>query len=99
MTFTQVSSPVLQISITSPAAGNYINIENHAEFNVSGNCPQNGETISVTAGDGNQFVNAKTACASGSYSTTLNLTALIDGSVTITADRVDAAGNALARSS
>lgn len=66
-----------------------INNANNASYTVSGTCSENSRTVSVSIGG----IGATPACNSLLWTTTVNASALSDGSVTITADHTDAAGN------
>ena len=69
------------VSITSPAAGSYINTANASSFFVSGSCSVNGtNNLEITIG-ATQFL---TNCSSGSWSRNLNLSGESDGPVLIT---------------
>ena len=96
-------SPTL--SLTSASIATWINVANKAAYVVSGTCSDatsglNGN-ITVTMTDGtntaNGAVTATTTCTgAGTFSTTMNVSTLVDGSsnISITASVSDAAGNA-----
>lgn len=76
------------VAITSSPA---INNTNKAAYTFSGTCSENTRTVSVTVG----AVSATPSCSSGSWSATVNVTALVDNaSVSVTANHTDLAGNA-----
>jgi len=88
------------LSIATPAGGAYANSSNYTAFTVSGNCSANiaGQSLTLAAGS----VNTSVACGASNpyaYSTTLNLTPLSDGPVTITANITDSHGNAAVQAS
>lgn len=75
------------VSISAPVA---INNANKSNYSVSGSCSENGRTVSVSVGG----ISASPNCLTGSWSVSLNVTALADsGAVAISADHADAAGN------
>jgi len=89
----QASTTVLKdtvaptVTITSPAA---INNPNKASYSVSGTCSDNGNLVTVSVG----AVIATPTCTSLLYTTSLNVSTLVDSaSVNVTANHTDAAGN------
>lgn len=74
------------VAITSSPV---MNLANVASYLVSGTCSENSRTVTVSVGG----IGATPNCSGGAWSTTVNGTSLTDGSVTITADHTDAAGN------
>lgn len=84
------------VAIGSPVGTDYITNANKAAFTVSGSCSESGRTVSVSATGG---VTATPNCSGTSWTTSLNLSAVSDGSITITADHQDAAGNAATQAS
>ena len=76
------------VAITSPAAGSYITAATAAAFTVSGACSENGQNVIIS---GN--ASATVVCAALAWTATLNLSAVVDGTITIHADHSDAAGN------
>ncbi|MCB0420814.1 MAG: hypothetical protein KDD61_07450 [Bdellovibrionales bacterium] len=83
------------VTITSPLAADYINSSNENLFTVSGSCSENGREVTITANDGISAITPGTqpTCSAGNYTVNLNLSSLVDGAVTITADHSDAAAN------
>jgi len=77
------------ITINAPAT---VNSANKTAYTVSGTCSENGRLVSVSVGG----VAANGTCTLGSYTTNvINVGGLLDNAaVPITADLVDAAGNA-----
>jgi hypothetical protein len=77
------------VSVTTPAAdGSYINNANKAAVSVGGACSEDTINVVIT-GDATGTV----ACASGTWSTSLNFTAAADGTRSISVAHQDAAGN------
>ncbi|MCM2277184.1 MAG: hypothetical protein NDJ89_03845 [Oligoflexia bacterium] len=83
------------VTITAPAAASYVSSLNQSALTVNGACSENGRTVTVTAG----AASATPTCSGLAYSTSLDLTALGQGALTITADHQDAAGNAATQAS
>jgi hypothetical protein len=78
------------ISITTPASnGTYVGASSVAAMTVSGACSENGRNVSI-AGD----ITQTATCSGGSWSASLNISSLAEGTVSITASHTDAAGNA-----
>ncbi|MBS1963193.1 MAG: hypothetical protein JST04_13335 [Bdellovibrionales bacterium] len=77
------------VAITLPSAGSWVNNAAKAAFTVSGTCSENGLNV-VLSGAGSGTV----ACSGGTWSKALDVSAAADGSITITANHSDAAGNA-----
>ena len=87
-TFTVAVRPV--VTIATPAI---INIANRAAYPVSGTCDIGQGNVTVNVGG----VSTTTPCtATGTYSTTLAVTGVADGTVTITASQTNAAGTGTA---
>jgi hypothetical protein len=83
-----VTSPTLAISV--PTTGAFVNAANQAAFAVSGTCSENGQNVNLAVG----AVTKAVACASGAFSTTMDLSSLADGPLTLTANLSDLATNA-----
>lgn len=90
---TQASTTVLKdtvvptVAITAPA--NIIS-SNAAAYTVNGTCSENGRTVSLSVGG----ITATPTCSGGAWTATLNVTGLSDsGSISITANHSDVAGN------
>ncbi len=81
------------VAITSSPA---IRVANEAAYVVSGTCSENTRTVDVSVGG----INASPVCTSLAWSATINTSGLADaGSVTITANLTDAAGNTATQAS
>jgi hypothetical protein len=78
------TNPTVAIT-TYPA----INNSNKASYTVAGTCSENTRAVSVSVGG----IAATPVCTSLAWSTTVDASGLSDGTVTITADLNDAAGN------
>jgi hypothetical protein len=88
------SSPIL--SFTTPTVLNPINASNVSSFDATGSCSENGASVSISASDGTNSVSTTATCNTGgtpNFSTTLNLTSLLDGTITFSASQSDLAGN------
>jgi hypothetical protein len=81
------------VAITSAPA--YIKSSNVTSYTVSGTCSENTRTVTVSVGG----IGATPSCTGGAWTATVNATALSQGSVTITADHTDAAGNSATQAS
>lgn len=77
------------VAWTSPAANSFVNLSNVAAFAVSGTCSENGRNVVISGA-----ASATVVCAAGAWSTTLDLSAAAQGSITLTANHSDAASNA-----
>lgn len=76
------------VSVTlDNAAGSFITTSNQGALTISGTCSENGRTVSLTGS-----ITASATCNSGSYSTVLNMTALANGNITITATHANTYG-------
>ncbi|MBS1961388.1 MAG: hypothetical protein JST04_04165 [Bdellovibrionales bacterium] len=82
------------VAFTSPAAGSFVTAANAASFAVSGTCSENGRNVVISGA-----ASATVVCAGGAWSTTLNLTAAADGSVTLYADHSNSAGTSAVQAS
>lgn len=83
-----VTAPTLAVSV--PTAGAFVNAANQAAFAVSGTCSENGQNVNLAVGT----VTKAVACGGGTFSTTMDLSSLADGPLTLTADLSDLATNA-----
>ncbi len=84
VSFTIAPTPV--VTVSAPAV---INSANAAAYPVSGTCTNFAGTVSVSVG----VVSGPTACVAGAFSTTLNVSALVDGiNITVGASQTDAVG-------
>jgi hypothetical protein len=77
------------VTILSPIASSSANATNSAIFPANGTCSANGQALSIKVGS----VSASPICATNAWSTTLNLSAISDGQLSMTADLTDVAGN------
>lgn len=96
---TQASTTVLKdtviptVAITSAPA---INNANKAAYPISGTCSESSRPVTVVVGG----ISANPTCTALAWSTTLNVTAVVDnGSVAVTANHTDAASNAATQAS
>ncbi len=76
------------ITITSPAAGSTINVAAASAFALSGTCSEPGASVEISGA-----VTATAACSSGSFSVVLDLSAVADGTVSLTVSQTDLVGN------
>jgi hypothetical protein len=83
-----VDSIAPTVAITSPAASAFVNIANVTAFPMSGTCSENGQNVVISGA-----ASGTVACASNAWSTSLNLSSATDGTVTLTINQSDAAGN------
>ncbi|MCM2323523.1 MAG: hypothetical protein NDJ90_09705, partial [Oligoflexia bacterium] len=80
---TTITVPAISVSITSPSGGTTVNVANQAALTVSGACSEATRTVTVSAG----AVTASPTCSGGNtWSTTLDLSSLSDGAISITAN-------------
>lgn len=90
---TQASTSVVKdtvIPTVSILSAPSINNTNKGAYSVSGGCSENGQSVSINVGS----VSSSTSCSAGAWSATLNVTSVADGgSVPVTADHTDSAGN------
>ena len=72
-----------------------INNANKAAYPVSGTCTEDSRTVTIKFTDSELLVTtlATATCASLAWSATVNLTSVTDGTISLTADHSDAAGN------
>jgi heat shock protein HslJ len=87
-------SSVPTVSFNTPAAGAYANISNFAAFTVDGFCSVNGQTVTISGA-----ASASPVCAGGTWTTTLNLTAVSEGAFVLRADLTNGAGTAASQAS
>jgi hypothetical protein len=83
------------LTITSPAASTFISPNNQANLTLTISCSENTRTVSAAATssvDSSQATGSGT-CSGGTVSVALNVSALPEGGVTLTASQTDAAGN------
>ena len=75
------------VSITAPG---YINNSNKTAFTFNGTCSQNGDMITITGPAG---ITGSTTCASSAFSFTKDFSSQADGTVSISVQASDTAGN------
>ena len=77
------------VSFTTPAAnGAVVQSSQLSSFTIGGACSENGRAVTISGS-----VNASVNCASNTWSTSVNFTALADGTLSLSAAHVDAATN------
>jgi hypothetical protein len=81
-------APTLAIAV--PTAGAFVNAANVAAFPVSGTCSENGQNVNLAVG----AVTKAAACSANAFSTTMDLSSLADGPLSLTANLSDLATNA-----
>lgn len=85
------TAPTIAITFSSD-----INSSNESTYQVSGTCSDDGQTISLSIGG---ILDSPT-CSSGSWTSSItDVSGLVDGSITITADINDALGNSATQAS
>ncbi|MBK7892185.1 MAG: delta-60 repeat domain-containing protein [Bdellovibrionales bacterium] len=77
------------VTISSPAAGSFINVVGESNFSVIGTCSENGRAVSIEAGS----VSASATCSLGTFSQSLDLSSLSEGPVLVSVTQSDVAGN------
>ena len=77
-------------TITHPTAGTAINLTNYTALSFSGGC-EAGATVNI--GSATYGYLQTTCTASGTWQQVMNLSSYADGSITISVNQVDAAGN------
>jgi hypothetical protein len=82
-----IPKDVVRPSVTIANSG-YIAKGQDQPYTISGSCSENGRQVVISGTS-----NATATCTSGSYTASLNLGGIADGTVTIQADLTDAAGN------
>ena len=80
------------VAITTPTI---INNANKASYTVSGTCSESTRAVSVSVGG----ISSTPTCSGTAWTTTLDVSSLSDGSVSITANHTDAAGNSATQAS
>ncbi len=76
------------MTITTPAASAVVLASNIASYAMSGACSENGQTVTIAGS-----VSTTATCASSAWSATVDLSAISDGTLSITAAQSDVAGN------
>lgn len=76
------------VTIASPASGSWINSAGAASVTFSGACSEEGLSVSLTGA-----ITSSATCSSGSWSKTLDLTGVGDGTLALSASQTDGAGN------
>lgn len=90
------------IAITDPLMGdNLFNAAEATAVTLSGTTTDvdNGQTVTLSVSDGTTTLPFTTAVSSNTWTTTVDLSSLSDGQLTITADVTDVAGNAATQAS
>lgn len=77
------------LAITSPTPASYINIANVSSFPVAGTCSENTRTVTI----GGSAAAATPTCTANAWTVNADFTAAAQGSVALTADHTDLAGN------
>src|SRR5690606_38649445 len=65
-----------------------INAANQTSFSIGGNCSEDARTVAIGGA-----ISSTATCNGGSWSKTMDYSSVADGSVTITVNHSDAAGN------
>ncbi|MCM2322728.1 MAG: hypothetical protein NDJ90_05665, partial [Oligoflexia bacterium] len=86
-TLTLIKDTVAPTVTLSAAA--YINLASKAGFALNGSCSEEGRPVTVSAGG----VTASPSCTGGAWSTSLNLSLVSDGTLSLHAEHADTAGN------
>lgn len=71
------------------AANTYINISNVSSYGISGACSENSQFVYFQVG----LIEVPTVCSAGHFSSNLDFSSVIDGSVIINIRHVDSVGN------
>lgn len=90
------------ITIADPLMGdNRFNAAEATAVTLSGTTTgvEDGQTVTLSVGDGTTALPFTTTVSGNAWTTTVNLSSLTDGTLTITADVTDVAGNAATRAS
>jgi hypothetical protein len=77
-------TPAVAFSVPS-ADGVKAVLSNHSSFSISGTCATGGGDVSIE--DSTHVATTTAVCSSGAWSTSINLSALADGNVTLTASQ------------
>jgi hypothetical protein len=80
------------VRILVPASGSYVSAATASAVTVSGTCSANGQPVDVSGA-----TTASVTCKSGGWSTTVDLTAAPEGTITLYADHSDGVGNQASR--
>ncbi len=78
------------LAISSPTNGSYINASNVSSYTLNGTCSENGQTINLTGA-----ATSTTSCSAGTWTKTLDLSAVSDGAISFTVTIADVAGNSV----
>lgn len=93
LTYTLDSTPPT-VAISVPSPGYQVNNKNQFNLTVSGSCSENGQNVTIlAAGNSSTSSSAITACAGSSFSTTIDLSTIDEGTLTLSAGQTDTAGN------
>lgn len=80
------------VAIVTPIDGTYVNQANQAAFEISGSCSENGVANVLIQIDGTTN-GSPLSCVNGSFSRSVDLSALAEGSLSMVAVLSDVAGN------
>ena len=96
-----VSAVTLEKDTISPsvtfAAVSPVNIQNQSRYTLSGSCSEEGALVSIGGPSSLSSLPLLTLCSAGAFSQVLDLSAAVDGSLQLTADLTDRAGNRATR--
>ena len=92
------------VSILFPDITDTISTGNEGSFTISGSCSEEGRAVTLVVADGSVITpdvspGTQPNCSSGTFTTSVDLSSLDDGNITITADHNDAALNEAVQSS
>lgn len=76
------------VTISGPAENTYVNANSAGAFTLSGTCSENSHPVTLTGS-----ASGSTACTSGNWAITVNLSSVPDGTLSLTATTSDTAGN------
>ncbi|KYG69501.1 hypothetical protein AZI87_09990 [Bdellovibrio bacteriovorus] len=74
------------VTIDAPVA---VTPMNEGSYPITGNCSENGKTVTLIAGT----ISTTTVCTAGAYSANLDVSSVLSSPISISASLVDAAGN------
>ncbi|WP_413580906.1 Ig-like domain-containing protein [Bdellovibrio sp. HCB288] len=84
-----VDTVVPAVTIATPAGSpTVVPVGSVSSYTISGACSEDGSTVTIAGLSG-----VTAACSGGNWTVNLNLTALVDGSYTLSASQTDVAGN------
>lgn len=76
------------VTIVTPLATNFVNLANEGSFVISGTCSENGQNVVLSGA-----VSQTLSCSANSWSVNADLSAVVDGPITLTATHADVASN------